>query len=133
MPAASVKESIRANVGARPWDRDAIDTRIVDLALSGGGAIINSEADVGGYPVVTPTQAPFVENEWDLRFMIPKAGFPDAGSASTTDASTTDAPADASTTDAGTTDAPADASTTDAGDDSAADAGAASASDAAVD
>jgi pectate lyase len=74
MPAAAVKESIRANVGARPWDRDAIDTRIVDLALSGGGAIINSEADVGGYPVVTPTQAPFVDDEWDLRFMVRKAG-----------------------------------------------------------
>jgi pectate lyase len=72
MPAADVKESIRANVGARPWDRDAIDTRIVDLALSGGGAIIDSEADVGGYPVVTPTQAPFVDDEWDLRFMIRK-------------------------------------------------------------
>ena len=53
--------SIRANVGARPWDRDAIDTRIVDLALSGSGAIIDSEADVGGYPVMTPTQAPFVD------------------------------------------------------------------------
>ena len=76
MPAADVKESIRANVGARPWDRDAIDTRIVDLALSGGGAIIDSEADVGGYPVMTPTQAPFVDDEWDLRFMVRKSGTP---------------------------------------------------------
>ena len=76
MPAADVKESIRANVGARPWDRDAIDTRIVDLALSGSGAIINSEADIGGYPVVTPTQAPFVDDERDLRFMVRKSGEP---------------------------------------------------------
>jgi len=76
MPAADVKESIRANVGARPWDRDAIDTRIVDLALSGGGAIIDSEAAVGGYPVMTPTQAPFVDDEWDLRFMVRKSGTP---------------------------------------------------------
>ena len=102
-----MKDSIRANVGARPWERDAIDTRIVDLALSGGGALINSEADVGGYPVLTPTQALFVDEEWDLRFMVPKAGFPDAGSPSTTDASPTDAP------DTGTTDAE-NASATDA-------------------
>ena len=74
--------------------------------------------------MVTPTQAPFVESEWDLRFMIPKAGFPDAGSASPADASTTDAPADA-----GTTDAP-DASTAD---DGATDAGSAGATDGAVD
>ena len=74
MPSAAVKESIRANVGARPWERDAIDTRIVELALSGGGAIIDSEQDVGGYPVVTPTQAPFIEDDWDLLFMVRKDG-----------------------------------------------------------
>jgi hypothetical protein len=79
MPAAEVATSIRANVGARPWDRDAIDWRIVELALSGGGAIINSEADVGGYPTFTPTQAPFVEAEWDLRFMLRRDGSQDAG------------------------------------------------------
>jgi hypothetical protein len=106
-PAAGVKESIRANVGARPWDRDAIDTRIVDLALSGGGAIINSEVDVGGYPVLTPTQAPFVEDEWDLRFMVRKDGTPgtpgpDAGSGGTDAGSSTD-------TDPGATDAGGDA------------------------
>ena len=39
-------------------------------------AIIDSEADVGGYPVVTPTQAPFVDDEWDLRFMVRKSGTP---------------------------------------------------------
>ena len=75
-PAADVKESIRMNVGARPWDRDAIDTRIVTQALAGEGRIIDSEADVGGYPVVTPTQAPFVEDEWDLRYMIRKTDPP---------------------------------------------------------
>jgi hypothetical protein len=71
-PASGVAEAVRMNVGARPWDRDAVDTRIVEQALSGQGAIINSEADVGGYPVVTPTAAPFVEDEWDLRFMVRK-------------------------------------------------------------
>jgi len=30
--------------------------------------------DVGGYPVVTPTQAPFIEDDWDLRYMVRKDG-----------------------------------------------------------
>jgi hypothetical protein len=71
-PAADVKESIRLNVGARPWDRDPVDTRIIEQALAGEGRIIDSEADVGGYPVVVETTAPFVEDEWDLRYMIRK-------------------------------------------------------------
>jgi hypothetical protein len=79
LPSSEVAASIRANVGARPWERDAIDARIVELALSGAGAIIDSEADVGGYPALTPTQAPFVEDEWDLRFMVRKSGAEDAG------------------------------------------------------
>ena len=39
MPANQVADFIRANVGARPWDRDAIDSRIVTQALAGEGAI----------------------------------------------------------------------------------------------
>jgi pectate lyase len=72
MPAADVAEFIRENVGARPWDRDAIDTRIVEQALSGQGAIIDSEQAVGGYPNHAPTSAPFVEADWDLRYMVRK-------------------------------------------------------------
>jgi pectate lyase len=72
--ATEVEASIRADVGARPWDRDAIDTRIVEQALSGEGAIINSEQEVGGYPAVEPTSAPFVEAEWDLDTMVRKSG-----------------------------------------------------------
>jgi pectate lyase len=74
LPAAEVKEYIRANVGARPWDRDAIDARIVEQALGGQGAIINSEADVGGYPVFEPTAAPFNADEWDLTYVIRREG-----------------------------------------------------------
>lgn len=71
-PASEVATSIRASVGARPWDRDAIDARIVEQALAGEGVIINSEQEVGGYPVVEPTSAPFVEAEWDLATMVRK-------------------------------------------------------------
>ena len=41
-------------VGARPADRDAIDTRIVRDALTGAGRIIDSQEEVGGYPKIEP-------------------------------------------------------------------------------
>ncbi|MDO3386254.1 right-handed parallel beta-helix repeat-containing protein [Gilvimarinus sp. SDUM040013] len=55
LPVAEVREAVLANAGARPWDRDAVDLRIVASARQGRGRIIDSEQDVGGYPKVTPT------------------------------------------------------------------------------
>jgi hypothetical protein len=69
-PARAVADHVRNNVGARPWDRDAIDSRIVEQAINGEGDIIDSEQEVGGYPNVTPTTAPFNPDEWDLGFML---------------------------------------------------------------
>lgn len=42
-------------VGARPAERDAIDTRIVREALTGAARIIDSQDQVGGYPKPEPT------------------------------------------------------------------------------
>ena len=36
--------------------------------------IIDDEKEVGGYPVLAPTAAPFVEAEWNLETMTPKSG-----------------------------------------------------------
>ena len=69
MPASAVPEYVAKNAGARPWERDAIDQRIVRQALDGTGRVINSEQDVGGYPQVTPTRSAFNPAEWDLRTM----------------------------------------------------------------
>ncbi len=55
--------------GARPWDRDPIDARIVADATNGTGKIIDSEQEVGGYPARLETRAPFVEAEWKLDTM----------------------------------------------------------------
>ena len=52
--------------GARPWERDPIDQRIVDDVRNGTGRIIDSEQEVGGYPQRPEARAPFVEAEWDL-------------------------------------------------------------------
>ncbi len=52
LPATSVAAAVLEDVGARPWDRDAVDRRLVAEARSGGGKIIDSENEVGGYAVL---------------------------------------------------------------------------------
>jgi len=72
LPAAEVQDAVIRNAGARPWDRDAVDARIVANAIEGRGGVINSEQDVGGYPAYPETRAAFDPNAWDLRFMTRK-------------------------------------------------------------
>lgn len=47
-PAAEVERWVLENAGARPWDRDAVDQRLVEQARTNKGKIIDSEAEVGG-------------------------------------------------------------------------------------
>jgi hypothetical protein len=49
-PAATVKDAVLKNAGARPWDRDEVDARIVRQVRAGQGRIIDSQEQVGGYP-----------------------------------------------------------------------------------
>lgn len=72
MRAAEVQDSVVLKAGARPWDRDAIDSRIVADTIEGRGAIIDSEIQVGGYPKHMETRQPFVESDWNLTTMEPK-------------------------------------------------------------
>jgi len=69
LPAAKVKISVAEQVGARPWDRDEIDSRIIEGALQGKGKIIDSETEVGGYPTTAPTRAEFRPEDWNLETM----------------------------------------------------------------
>jgi pectate lyase len=64
-----VKDYILKNVGARPWDRNAIDKRIIREIREGTGKIIDSEQEVGGYPEMKETRAPFDPNKWNLATM----------------------------------------------------------------
>lgn len=72
MRASAVQDMVIYTAGARPWDRDAIDSRIVADTIEGRGAIIDSEDQVGGYPQHKETRQPFVESDWDLATMEPK-------------------------------------------------------------
>lgn len=72
LPSVEVQDWVIANAGARPWDRDDVDRRIVADVIEGRGGIIDSEAEVGGYPVYAETRQAFVEADWDLATMEPK-------------------------------------------------------------
>jgi hypothetical protein len=73
IPALDLPGRLSASVGARPWDRDATDRRIVEQALDRDGRIIDSETEVEGYPPVgEPTRAAFVPAAWDLDQFSPR-------------------------------------------------------------
>lgn len=61
---------VLATCGAWSWARDPIDARIVEDVRNGTGKIIDSESEVGGYPVRPETRAQFVESAWDLERMV---------------------------------------------------------------
>ncbi|HEY9248859.1 MAG TPA: hypothetical protein VIO38_06995 [Rariglobus sp.] len=46
--AENLTDKIFANVGARPWDRDPTDHRLIQEARTGGGRIIDYESELGG-------------------------------------------------------------------------------------
>lgn len=72
LPASKVERFVLANAGARPWDRDGQDVRVFANAAEGRGHIIDSQAEVGGYPVVEPTYRAFDPALWDMETMLPK-------------------------------------------------------------
>ena len=67
--AADVKEYVLKNAGARPWDRDTIDKRIIRESREGTGKIIDAEKEVGGYPTMKETRSRFNPEEWDMATM----------------------------------------------------------------
>jgi hypothetical protein len=69
LAAQQVQDAVVKNAGARPWDRDAVDLRILADVIEGRGEIIDSQQQVEGYPAPRETRAPFVESEWDLATM----------------------------------------------------------------
>jgi hypothetical protein len=48
-PARQVEKWVLAQAGARPWERDAVDKRIVTEVRTGAGRVIDDEREVGGY------------------------------------------------------------------------------------
>ena len=55
LPSERVAKDVLENAGARPWDRDEVDRRVIDEARRNAGQIIDSQEEVGGYPSPEPT------------------------------------------------------------------------------
>ncbi|WP_226467749.1 pectate lyase family protein [Luteimonas panaciterrae] len=76
LPSAQVQDAVVANAGARPWDRDDVDRRILADVIEGRGKIIDSEEEVGGYPKQKETRQAFVPADWNLDTMEPLKPLP---------------------------------------------------------
>jgi pectate lyase len=73
LPTEDVETHVLRHAGARPWDRDADDLRVLFFVAEGRGEIIDDEKQVGGYPRFAPTRAPFVPADWNLDTMEPRS------------------------------------------------------------
>ena len=73
LPARDVKRYVLENAGARPWDRDEVDRRIIRQVRQGGGGLIDSQEQVGGYPDAAPSHAQFDPRQWNLDDMTRRA------------------------------------------------------------
>lgn len=75
-PVTLLEQALPAAVGARPWDRDALDSTLLADMAQGRGKIIDSEANNPlGYPSHPATRRAFVADDWNLADMSPKAGW----------------------------------------------------------
>ena len=72
LPADEVETAVLTHAGARPWDRDYHDARVVADVAEGRGWIIDSQEDVHGYLETKPTQRAFNAADWDLATMQPR-------------------------------------------------------------
>ena len=69
--AGQIEAYVLKNAGARPWDRDAVDVRILADTAEGRGEIIDSQEQVGGYPELAATYREFDPSQWHLDTMEP--------------------------------------------------------------
>jgi pectate lyase len=76
LPSPQVQDAVIANAGARPWDRDDVDRRILADTIEGRGRIIDSQEQVGGYPKQAETRQAFVPADWDMATMEPLKPLP---------------------------------------------------------
>ncbi len=74
LPSLEVETYLLAHAGARPWNRGSDEIRVLSFIAEGRGDIIDDEREVGGYPHLDSTRAPFRVSDWDLSTMKPRNG-----------------------------------------------------------
>jgi hypothetical protein len=71
LPPENVEDYVLKHVGARPWDRDTNDVRVLADMAEGRGKIIDSQDAVGGYPTFVSTSRIFDPKHWNMETMEP--------------------------------------------------------------
>lgn len=72
--AERIARELPAVVGARPWDRGGVDSRLLAAMAGGRARIIDAEPPgAAGLPRDTPTRAAFDASAWNLDDMSPRA------------------------------------------------------------
>ena len=75
LPAQRLEDELPLAVGARPWDRDPIDFKLLSDVAEGRNRLIDSETESSGHPRHAPTARKFDAAAWNLSDMSPKAGW----------------------------------------------------------
>lgn len=76
LPARAVQDHVVRHAGARHWDRDPEDARVIADTIEGRGYVIDSQSEWGGYPKPKATSRAFDPAQWNLHDMTPKVPFP---------------------------------------------------------
>lgn len=75
LPAAQLEQDLPPVVGARPWDRDPIDHKLLSDVAEDIGHIVDSETESSGHPQHPPTRRPFDAASWRWSDMSPIGGW----------------------------------------------------------
>ena len=78
LSADRLEAELTLSAGARPWDRDPIDFKLLSDVAEDRGRIPDSEVESSGYPAgprYAPTTRAFDPAQWNLADMSPRAGW----------------------------------------------------------
>jgi hypothetical protein len=78
LPPRELEKLLPLYVGSRPWARDPLDFKQMSDIAEDRGRLIDDETqnNPAGLPQRKPTRRAFVEADWNLADMSPKAGWP---------------------------------------------------------
>ena len=75
LPVAELELQLMSAVGARPWNRDEADQKLLADVAEGRGRLIDDETQGLGYPRHAPTRRAFRAADWHLHDLSPRAGW----------------------------------------------------------
>ena len=75
LPAQRLEDELPLAVGARPWDLDPIDVKLLSDVAEGRARLVDSETESSGYPRHAATARAFDPAAWHRHDLSPKAGW----------------------------------------------------------